>query len=133
MKECNETITVFNRSYNDSAGYDVWTPTIITGVSWYLRTDTAITDSGLKAASKCTIRIPTDADTGQKSYIDPLSYNDPSTTFTLTAGDIIIRGTCSNCENPAELKKHHPDMVTILGVTDNRRRPRGPHFKVVCE
>ena len=132
MKECNETITVYNRSYDDTTGLDVWTPTTIAGVSWFERLDTAITDSGLKSAAKCTVRIPTDA-TCTKTYVDPLSYTSPSTTYTLTAGDIIIRGACLQCKNPAELKKHHSDMVTILGVTDNRGRPRGKHFKVVCE
>lgn len=133
MRECNETITIFNRSYDDDTGLDVWTGTVITGVSWHIKTDTAITDSGLKAAAKGVVRIPTDANTSGKAYIDPLSYTDPSTTYTLTAGDIIIRGTCSTCKNPAELRKHHPDMGTILGVTDSTRRPHGKHFRVVIE
>ena len=132
MKECNETITVFNRSYDDNTGLDVWTPTQISGVSWFLRTETAITDSGLKSARKCTIRIPTTA-TCAKTYVDPISYSAPLTTYTLAAGDVIIRGTCSQCKNPADLKKHHPDMVTILGVTDSRGRPHGKQFKVVAE
>ena len=131
MKECNETITVYNRSYDDDTGLDIWTPTTITGVSWHKNTDTAITDSGLKSAAKCTIRIPIEA-VCNKSYVDPLSYTAPETTYTLDAGDVIIRGSCSECENPAELKKHH-EMVTILGVTDNRDRPHGKHFRVVAE
>ena len=131
MHACDETITVFNRMYDDDTGLDVWNGTVISGVSWYIKTDTAITDSGLKSAQKGAVRIPTDADTGGKTYIDPLSYADPSSTYTLTAGDIIIRGTCLTCQNPADLRKHHPDMGTILGVTDNTHRRRGAHFRVV--
>ena len=132
MKECNETITVFNRLYDNDTGLDTWNPTVISGVSWDKKTDTAITDSGLKAAAKCTIRIPVDAEVS-KSYVEPIYYSDPATTFTLTAGDVIIRGTCSECFNPAELKKRYPDMVTILGTTDNTRRPHGKHWRVVAE
>ena len=128
MYECNETITVFNRRYDNDSGLDVWTPTVISGASWYEKTDTAITDSGLKAAKKCIVRIPEDADTGDKSYVDPITYAGDQATFTLTAGDIIVRGVCSVY---AEIKQH--SHVTIIGVTNNMHRPRGKHFRVVCE
>lgn len=133
MKECNETITVYNRHYDDSAGLDVWAPTVIKGVSWYKKTETAITDSGLKSATKCVIRIPSDSDTEGKTYVDPINYSSPATTFTLAPGDVVILGTCNTCTNPAELKKHHPDMVTIFGATNDTRRKHGEHFKVVAE
>ena len=62
MKMCNDTITVFNRRLDPDTGYEIYTPTVIRGVSWYSHVDSAVTSDGLKAANKITIRIPIDAD-----------------------------------------------------------------------
>ena len=119
MKQCNETITIFHHTYNSQTDTDVWTPIVVENVSWFERTDTAITDNGLKSAKKCTIRIPV-ASIGSGFAID--------------AGDIIVKGTCADsaCTNPVEIKKHHPDMVTVLGTTDSTHRPHGAQIKAVC-
>lgn len=120
MKECNETITIFHHTYNEQTDADVWTPIVVNDVSWFERTDTAITDSGLKSAKKCTIRIP-------KESI--------KTGFALSPDDVIIKGTCSDqtCTNPTAIKAKHPSMVTVLGLTDSTHRPHGAQIKVVCE
>lgn len=133
MKECNQTITVFNRRFDKASGLDVWTPTVISGVSWHEQTDTAVTESGLKSAKKCTVRIPADADTGGKHFVAASAYadSDPAQTFTLTAGDILVRGIHEAYTTSAGIR-NLPDKVTILGLTDNRQKPRGRHFKVVC-
>jgi len=53
--------------------------------------------------------------------------------FTLQNGDIIVKGDASGVANPkpAELQKSYPEMVTVLGVTDNRRAPNAKHWKVI--
>ena len=69
MKLCNDTITVFNAHVDQDAGGNVWTPTVVTGASWYL-TDASTVDAskgGLVAANKATIRIPEDANTSGKT------------------------------------------------------------------
>ena len=33
--------------------------------------------------------------------------------------------------DPVQLKAKYGEVITILGVTDNRSRPREPHWKVV--
>ena len=150
MKLCNDTITVFNARVDPDAGGNVWMPTVITGASWYM-TDASTVDTskgGLVAANKATIRIPTDAGTGGKSYADPVSYKAATSVsglWTLQNGDIIVKGSVPASETvtnngvsstvpinwtPAKLKKAYADCVTVLGVTDNRRAPNAPHWRI---
>lgn len=135
MQLCNETITVFNALMESENGYELYYGTVIKGVSWYCEIASNVDSSGLKAANKFTIRIPTDADTGDKIYLDPVEYAktaDPTKTFTLKSGTIIVKGEVSDSPvKPADLKKEYAEFVTVLGVTDNRRAPRAKHFKVV--
>ena len=105
MKLCNDTITVFNARVDPEAGANVWTPTVITGVSWYM-TDASTVDTGkggLVAANKATIRIPLDAGTSGKAYADPVSYkaSDPERRWTLQNGDIIVKGDARRLANPS--------------------------------
>lgn len=135
MQQCTETITVLNRRYNSETGRDEWIPTVISGVSWFSQIKATITQAGLKDAKTATVRIPVNADTGDRSYLTPAAYKaaeSASGAFTLARGDVIVRGDASDCTTPAEAQAAHEDCVTILGVTDNTRRPRGAHRKVVC-
>jgi len=136
MKLCNDAITVFNARVDPDEGGNVWVPTVITGVSWYA-TDASTVDAskgGLVAANKATIRISVDADTGGKQYTDPVSYanaEDVSGLWTLKGGDIVVKAAVEGDDwTPAELKATCADCVVILGVTDNRRAPRTPHWRI---
>lgn len=134
MRLCNETITVFNSQFSPELDRDVYTGTVIAGVSWFCEIASAVIQSGLKSADKFTIRIPDNADFGGKSYVDPVAYktSDPATVFTLKNGDIIVKGAVETTGmTPAALQKQSVDFVTVLGVTDNRRAPNAPHWKVV--
>lgn len=134
MRLCNETITVFNAQLDGTSGIDRYHPTVISGVSWFCEVAATVDDSGLKAANKFTIRIPEDADFSGKRYVSPATYaaGDPAEVFTLRNGDIIIKGTLDQEGlTPSALLKMCGEIVTILGVTDNRRAPRGKHWKVV--
>ena len=120
MKLCNDTITVFNARVDSDVGGNVWTPTVITGASWYA-TDASTVDAskgGLVAANKVTVRIPVEA---------------APEALELKNGDILVRGDASAVENPtpAKLKQlYGVDCATILSVTDNRRAPRAPHWRI---
>ena len=135
MKLCNETVTVFNKKLDVDNGWDVYIPTIITGVSWYCEIASNVDSTGLHAANRFTIRIPVDADFGEKEYVDPITYANETIVagvFTLANGDIIVKAAISDDTlTPAQLKEAHYEYCTILGVTDNRRAPNAPHFKVV--
>ena len=132
MKECNETITVFNTRLDDDKGYDLYVPTIIRGVSWFCEIASNVDSSGLKAANKFIIRIPVDADFSDKAYVPPAAYagGDPTSVFTLGQGDIIVHGEETASLNPAQLQEKYGEIVTILGVTDNTRRPHAKHWRV---
>lgn len=133
MKECNETITVFNARLNDENGYDDYIPTVIKGVSWYCDIASNVDASGLKAANKFIIRIPLDADFSGKTYVPPVSYaeQDPDAVFTLQQGSIIVHAEETEHLLPTQLKEKYGEIVTVLGVTDSSRRPNAKHFKVV--
>ena len=133
MKECNKTITVFNARMDAEDGYDVYYPTIIRGVSIYLQVASEVTLSGLNAANKVTIRIPIDADFSGKQYVKPVEYAtaEPSAAFTLKQGDVIVEAEETERLDPVQLKNKYGEVITILGVTDNRTRPRAQHWKVV--
>ena len=133
MKECNETITVFNTRLDDDKGYDLYVPTIIRGVSWFCEIASNVDSSGLKAANKFIIRIPVDADFSDKAYVPPAAYagGDPNTVFTLKQGDVIVHGEEMEPMQPAQLQEKYGELVTILGVTDSSRRPHAKHWKVV--
>ena len=134
MRLCNETITVFNCQLDTQADLDVYHGTVIRGVSIYCEIASTVDNTGLKAADKYTIRVPADANFSGKSYVDPVIYqkSDPASTFTLKSGDIIVKGEV-DIENPKpkDLQQRYADLITVLGVTDNRRAPNAPHWKVV--
>jgi hypothetical protein len=136
VKLCNDVITVFNARVDPDVGGNVWTPTVITGVSWYA-TDASTVDAskgGLVAANKATIRIPIEADTGGSAYTDPVSYanaEDVSALWTLKGGDIVVKAAVNGADwTPAKLKAAYADCAVILGITDNRRAPNAPHWRI---
>lgn len=175
MKQCTETITLFNHYTDNDTGLDRYSPTVIRGVSWYCEVASSVDASGLVSANRFTIRIPTGADFSGKKYVRPEAYEGSSKAayFTLRQGDIIVHGNgtatsvmdidnvdggdfspqswdaYSDGDNldggtfkdqvttedlsdllPAEMIERYGEVVTVLGVTDNRERPHGKHWKV---
>lgn len=135
MKLCSDTLTLYNARYDKNKDCTAYVRTIVTGVSWYSVVKSTATDKGLKSANQYVIRIPADANFDGKTWADPKSYmsaEDVSGLFTLNEGDILIKGVVAY-ENPtfAQLHKNNADCFTILSVTDNRRAPNAPHWKVV--
>ena len=135
MRLCNETITVFNRRFNPETRMEDYVPTVISGVSWFCRIKSGVGEKGLNAANEFIVRIPKNADFGGKTYVDAITYKAQtivSGVFTLATDDIVIKGTVDGgAVSPATLHENHVDCFTILGVTDNRRAPNAPHFRVV--
>lgn len=130
MKLCNETITVYNARLDREQDATVYVPTVIRGASWYGTAKSTVDSNGLKAASQYTVRIPADADTEGKSYTGTDEYkaaDDVSVLFTLNEGDFIVKGAFSEV---LTLPPRNTAFITILAVTDNRRAPNAPHWKV---
>lgn len=133
MNLANEIITIFNQRHNEQTDLDEWIGSVISNVSWYSQMQDTVTDKGLKAANRYTIRIPEDADTGGKTYVQPSSFHSSGRTdfvFTVAPGDVIVKGEAPiSGQTPATLKKQF-EMCTVLGVTDNRRAPNAPHLRI---
>lgn len=133
MRLCNETITVFNAKLDKESGFDVLYGTVIDGVSWYYNTNAGITSNGYRSADTATIRIPTDADFGGKSFIQPKQWEDTedvSSFFTLKPDTILVRGAVETDGQTARELKSAYETITVTGVTDNRRAPNAPHWRV---
>ena len=134
MRLCNETVTVFNTRVDSETGAYAYYPTVIGGVSWYCEIASAVDNAGLHAADRFIIRIPTDADFGGNQYVDSVAYKNAESAsglFTLAQGDVIVKAAIEAPMTLAQLHEQHSECCTILGVTDNRRAPNAPHFKVV--
>ena len=122
VKLCNDIITVFNARVDPDVGGNVWGPTVITGASWWA-TDASTVDTskgGLVAVNKVIARIPEESAPAD---------------LTLKDGDLIVKGDASAVQNPtpAKLKTlYGADCATILGITDNRRAPNAPHWRVTA-
>lgn len=135
MKLCNDVLTLYNQRYNKAKDATEYVRTVISGISWYSTVKSAVSDKGLKSANMYVIRIPATAGFSGKSWTDPKSYtaaDDVSSLFTLNEGDIVVKGALAD-ENPtfAQLHKNNAECFTVLSVTDNRRAPNAPHWKVV--
>ena len=120
VKLCNVIVTVFNAHVDPDVGGNVWTPTVITGASWWA-TDASTVDTskgGLVAVNKVIARIPAES---------------APAGLTLKNGDLIVKGDASAVQNPTPSKLkdlYGADCATILGITDNRRAPNAPHWRV---
>lgn len=135
MNLCNEKITVYNRYTDPSTRYQVYLPTVISGIHWYGTNKTTPNNDGLISAKQYTLRIPIEADFSGATYAPPKAYEKLASKngyFTLAEGDIIVKGEhiVSNAK-PAYLTQNFDDVITIISVTDNRTAPNAPHWRVV--
>lgn len=132
MRLCNDTVTLFNARYDRETDRTVYDRTVLTGVSWYETVKSSVGDKELKTANQCIVRIPAGVESGGKSYTPAGAYIGDGD-WTLNEGDILVKGASSLIRPTlAEIHKtHKDDAITILGVTDNRRAPNAPHWKVV--
>lgn len=124
MQLCNDTVSLFNRVLDPATRTHVFRKTLLEGVSWYGRDISAVTNDGLKTARQYTVRIPFD-----DGYVPPKEYAGEG--WTLQTGDFMAKGDVEY--TPAMQQAYGGSCMTITGVTDNRRAPRGKHFKVVGE
>ena len=135
MKGCTETITLFNARRDGDTGGHVYVPTVIAGCAWHGGQRVGLdARGGLAAADEYTVRIPADADFGGREYADPIAWrqSDGVGRFTIQGGDLVARGAYEGGDwTPARLKAVCAECFTVMGVTDNRRAPRGKHWRIV--
>ena len=119
MKLCNDTITVFTASVDETTKTTVYAPTVLTGCSWFANNaDTVDPRGGLVAARKVIVRIPAE--------VLPAGLE-------IRAGDIVVKEALNGSGwTPTFIRRCHGDkVITVLAVTDNRRAPNGAHVKIV--
>ena len=134
MRLCDEAITLFNARRDGETGRFRYVPTVILGCSWHRGQRMGVDAKGGRvSADDCVVRIPVDADFGGKAYVDPVTWRTEGgeDCFTVQGGDVAVRGVVrGDGWTPAALKAACADCFTVMGVTDNRRAPRGGHWKL---
>ena len=111
MVGCTETVTLIK------CDGELYTGTVIKGVSWFDKVQVKLESTGLVFASATKVRIP--------SAVIPAVLPE--------VGDQLIRGTLLTgtvLEKPADLAPYHPRKIMEVG--DNRRG-RLSHLAVVCQ
>ncbi len=58
MLACNETITIYHKSYDEEKRMDVYLPTVIEGCSWFVKTQSAVSEKGMVYDDTYIVRIP---------------------------------------------------------------------------
>lgn len=124
----NSDITVFNKRYDKAERTEWLYGTKIQGVSFYSRKAVSSADNQLSQNDSYTIRIPANADTDGKQYIEQQAYsslNDEEFKqfWTLQPGTIIVAGLVDlETTTEVELQKAYPEVIVVKNYTDNRSR-----------
>jgi hypothetical protein len=118
MHNADKTVTIYRKKWNEENAVDVYSGTVISGVSFFSRISTAINTDGQKAACEGILRIPLEA------LPDGLE---------IKSGDLICEGALQTAiTTPGELDSLCPHVFTVASVTRNTSG-RAPHIRVVCE
>jgi len=116
----NASITLYNRYYDFSSGYDLYQKTVIKGVNWNGIRNATVSSNGLLLAD--SIRIILDK---LENYISPKLFaklNDTERVnyFTLAIGDKVVKGEIDfeilgiKPNSIADLEKKYNDVVNIM-------------------
>lgn len=90
-----DVCTIYNKSYDDDKGYEVYNRTVLSGVYWEERQGVNIAKSGMKEADKLLVLIPISVDVEGKLAMTAKAYartSDKTNFWTLKPGDIIVKG-----------------------------------------
>lgn len=127
----NSDITIYNREYDPESRSDIWYRTVIRNVWLYVDNKVSLTDSGLKSADICKIRIPEGSP--EKEYLDPESYaavGNKERYWTIQEDDIVAQGACPwEITRPADLQEMHKRYWKVVSWSDNRFGC-SPHWRI---
>ena len=105
MLGCTETMTLIQRHYDSDTDMDVYTQTVITGVSWYGKVKIEVQDKGVRSASIIQVRIPEE--------------NLPAE-VALANGDYIVKGELAK-KVTKQSDLTGVECYSIISIGDNRR------------
>ena len=142
MQLANKAILLYNIKTDPETGYEVYYPTLITGVSYFTRTVVGLDKSGMLAGNLHVIRVPVDADFSGKQYVAPVDFKsaDPATSYTFAVGDkMLITGPTTGALY-VTVDEIHDDASSIRTARQGTRvsirvpekvRPSDKLFKIV--
>ena len=130
----NDTLTIYNKYFNQEKREIEYRPTHINGVHWYTEQKTQL-DAGkgsVKSADLYKIRIYPESHAQSRTYIDAREYQRLSIDkvdkyWTVDNGDYIAKGimTCS-CQ---DLIKMYTQVGRVNSFSDNRKKLI-PHIRI---
>jgi hypothetical protein len=109
MELTDKTVSLFYRELVNRAWQ--YKKQLLESVSWRVKGISTVTDSGLKTANQCIVRIP----------YTPVKIP--------RKGDFMVLGDVTYVDNMRDT--YGDDCMVVTGVTDNTKVPHAPHLKVV--
>ena len=117
MLNCNDTITLYHKTYDKEKRIETYLPTVLYGCSWFVKTDSTVTEKGMIYADKYVVRIPL--------------ANAPEE-LVFTKGDNVLKGEVL-IENASvkDLLKHEGDVFLITSYSVNDKAcPYTKHIRI---
>ncbi|MEG1678130.1 MAG: hypothetical protein RR379_10695 [Clostridia bacterium] len=136
-----DTVTLYNHVHvgNVRDGADGWRRTVLHGVQVKRQTEKTVgADGVLHVVQSVRVTVPAEVDAGGRHYQEPRLYKGSGAYWTLDAQsnlDLLVLGSCL-----AEMSEHYTlrdlareyGYVTVKAVSDNTRRGRLKHWKVLA-
>ena len=138
----NADITILNKWYDSSERQEVFLPTIIHGVSFYMKSGSGGDNRYPTKTATYNIRIPVDADMGESLYTDLVSYKqmakeEAGKHWTLQPESVIVPGIMDEADivngiDLTELEKKYGFYITVKDFSDNTTRgsERMKHWRI---
>lgn len=117
MLNCNDTITIYHKTYDQKLRDEVYTPTVIQGCSWFAKMQSSLADKVVQLGDLFTVRIPLE--------------NAPEELI-FTKGDYVLKGeVLIEQATPKDLLKNRQDIFVIQSYTVNDKgSPHTRHIRI---
>lgn len=120
----NADITLYNKYYDISSGYDMYQRTVIKNVNWNNKRNATVSDKGLLMADSTRIIIGK-----SDKYISPKKFRklydaERINYFTLSVGDKVVKGEIDfeiagiKPYSVADLESNYDDVVNIMSARE---------------
>lgn len=139
----NADITLFNKFYDSENRQEIFLPTVIKGVSLYMKSGSTGDYKFREGSATYRIRIPIDADMADSSYTDLVSYRrmdlqEARKHWTLQADSAVVPDVIDESDtqdgkvNLTELTKKYGTVITVTDFSDNTTRGirRMQHWRI---
>lgn len=117
MLNCDETITIYHKTFDKEKHIETYQPTVLKGCSWFVKTASEVSEKGMAYADNYTVRIPLG------NAPDELIF---------TKGDYVLKGEIS-FENATakDLLKHTDNVFLIKSYSVNDKgSPYSQHIRI---